>query len=130
MQLELDDSKQPENLLKEIKSTNGLIIENETINDFTTLCMLGKYFLHEKRIKEALFYYSYALKLKNNSSNLWAIVGSLYHLMGNTSLAKHHWTEAKNLNPNLKISKITKKLQSKSIVKLKKRNNRFSILLR
>ena len=90
MQIELDDlfeSKQPENLLKEINSINGLKIEKETINDFTTLCMLGKYFLCENKIREALFYYSYALKLKNNSSNLWVIVGSLYHLIGNTSLA-------------------------------------------
>ncbi|NHK30063.1 MAG: hypothetical protein FK730_01840 [Asgard group archaeon] len=133
MQIELDDpidSKLLENLLKEINSTNGLKIEKETINDFTTLCMLGKYFLYENKIKKALFYYSYALKLKNNSSNLWVIVGSLYHLMGNTSLAKHHWSEARNLNPNLKIDKITKKLPSKPIVKLKRRTNRFSTLLR
>jgi hypothetical protein len=101
VQMELDDSidsKQPENLLKKINSTSGLKIEKETINDFTTLCMLGKHFLYENKIKEALFYYSYALKLNNNSSNLWIIVGSLYHLIGNTCLAKQHWSEAKNLN--------------------------------
>ena len=120
--------KLPFNLLKEFVLTETNKIE--TISDYTTLCMLGKFFLRKNDLKKALFYYSSALKLNENSRKLLVIVGTLYYLNGEESLAKQFFYKTNVLNPNSKASKFQQLFLESSTDVKKKRFYRFSSLVR
>ncbi len=121
------EKKLTSNLLKDfiLNDTN----KNETISDFTTLCLLGRFYLKENNLNKALFYYSQALKLDENSQKLWIIVGTLYYLNGNESLAEKYYFKAKLLNQN--ITKNSHQSKEKSSIDIKKKKfYRFSCLIR
>ncbi|NHJ46970.1 MAG: hypothetical protein FK733_04200 [Asgard group archaeon] len=111
-----------------LKSVNGSSIQKNHLNDFATFCMLGKYYLENNQPTMSLFYYSCALKLKQSSSDLWIIVGTLYYATGQSQQANYCLQKAKGLNSSIDISEI--KLTAKKITQNKRNNHRFSCIVR